>query len=193
MSTNLKTTSSDYRIGKMTEYSKTYTSFAGTDIVATITMPPQVGGDSYILGALQTISYSIHREVVPVRAIGRVSPLGFTAGQRTIGGSLIFTVFNKNVANTLKDILVNTTNWERRGLLDDTRKSSLSKEAILMDELPPFDITITMKNEYGQLSYLVISGIVIVDEGQVMSIEDMIVENTYSYMARDITPLTPYE
>jgi hypothetical protein len=192
-------------IKKREEYSKTYTSFAGTDIVVSVTMPPEYGGNSYVLGELQTISYSIHREVSPVRALGHVNPLGFTAGPRTIAGSLIFTVFDRSVVTALKDLILGVNKiltenntykqkkWKREGLLDKTRASSLEKNAILMDELPPFDIIITMANEYGQASYLIIQGLVIVDEGQVMSIEDVIVENTYSYMARNITPLMPYE
>lgn len=195
-----------FEASKQLEYSKTYTSFAGTDIVAIVTMPPEYGGNSYILGELQTVSYSIHREVSPVRTLGRVGPKGFTAGPRTIGGSLIFTVFNENVATTLKNLIVNKdlqqtgteetvfkpNQWTRNGLLDNVRRTSMEKGVTLMDELPPFDITITMTNEYGQTSYLTIQGIVVIDEGQTMSIEDMIVENTYSYMARNITPLRKY-
>lgn len=183
------------------QYRKTYTSFAGTDIVATINLPTEFGGGTYVLGELQTVSYSVHREVSAVPALGRISPLGFTAGPRTIAGSLIFTAFNKNLAVTLKKMLIDLTaankadqsvGWKRTGLLDKNRASSIAKNAVLMDELPPFDIIIMMKNEYGQASYLAIRGIVIIDEGQVMSIEDLIVENTFSYMARDLEPLTPF-
>jgi hypothetical protein len=65
----------------------------------------------------------------------------------------------------------------------------VTKESILMDEMPPFDVTITMENEYGNQSCLSIRGIIIVDEGQVMSIEDMITENTMSFMAEGIEVL----
>lgn len=163
-----------------TDYQKTYNSYSGSDIVAAINLP--IFSAPIIIGDLQTVSYSIHREVVPVRALGKINPIGFTNGQRTIAGSLIFTVFDRNIVykilNKVKD-------------LKDVGLSSVDKEvqSILMDEMPPFDIIITMANEYGQKSRLVIKGIVIVDEGQVMSIEDMITENTMSYLATDIEVL----
>ena len=105
-----------------------------------------------------------------------------TAGQRTIAGSLIFTVFDKNI---VYDILEKALEINNMGLTN----INLKKQSILMDEMPPFDIVITMANEYGQKSGLIIKGVVIVDEGQVMSIEDMITENTMSYMASDIQVL----
>lgn len=154
-------------------YAHTYNSFSGCDIVAVINIP---GVEKpLVIGELQTISYSIHREVSPVRALGRINPKGFTRGPRTIAGSLIFTVFDKNIVNKV--------------LQGMNRAEDKYMDHIVMDEMPPFDVVITMINEYGQSSYMVIEEIVIVDEGQVMSIEDMITENTMSYMARDIKPL----
>lgn len=163
------------------QYNHTYTSFSGTDILATMRIPSYQDFEGYkdiVIGNLQTISYSTHREVSPVRTLGRVNPVGFTNGQRTIAGSLIFTIFDRNLVYNVIDALK-----ER----DPSRfKSGAS---YLMDEMPPFDIHVYFQNEYGQQSHLVIEGIVIVDEGQVMSIEDMITENTMSYMARNIQPL----
>ena len=51
-------------------YQKTYTSFAGTDIVAVVT--PE-GGKSVVLGQLQTISYSVYRPTAPVFALGQIA------------------------------------------------------------------------------------------------------------------------
>lgn len=162
------------------EYQHTYTSFSGADITASISLPTI--STPIVIGELQTISYSIHREVTPVRTLGRINPVGFTNGQRTIAGSLIFTVFDRHV---VYDILEKVKENNNMGL----SKFDFDKQSVLMDEMPPFDITISMVNEYGQQSRLAILGIVIVDEGQVMSIEDMITENTMSYLARDIRVL----
>lgn len=163
------------------QYNHTYTSFAGTDILATMRIPSYQDFEGYkdiVIGNLQTISYSIHREVSPVRTLGRVNPVGFTNGQRTIAGSLIFTVFDRNLVYNVVSRLKEK---------DPTRFKAGA--TYVMDEMPPFDIHIYFHNEYGQQSHLVIEGLVIVDEGQVMSIEDMITENTMSYMARNIQPL----
>ncbi|TKJ01239.1 virion structural protein, partial [Bacillus cereus] len=59
------------------------------------------------------------------------------------------------------------------------------------DELPPFDITINFMNEYGQSSKLVIYGVNLISEGQTMSVEDMITENTMEFIALDIETMKP--
>lgn len=186
-----------------------YTSFAGSDIVASITLPPEISdGKPIVIGTLQTITYSTHRETSPVRTLGRINPVGFTSGARTIAGSLIFTVFDHNVVYDIQERILDyvlngkstkTPSDNDEGYSLDTYKklinvagynlSNLKNQHILMDEMPPFDVTISMRNEYGNGGSLVIRGLTIVDEGQVMSIEDMITENTMSYMAMDIRPL----
>ncbi|MCW4013896.1 MAG: virion structural protein [Candidatus Bathyarchaeota archaeon] len=163
-------------------YSGSYNSFAGTDIVASITLP---GGKAVVIGELQTISYSVHREKYPVRALGSVNPKGFTYGGRTIAGSLIFTVFDRHVVKELV-----TEMQQNAGTYSEYAKNDLEfaemYSRMVTDELPPFDITISFNNEYGQAASMAILGVTIVDEGQVMSIEDMLTENTMSYMAMDI-------
>jgi hypothetical protein len=199
---------------------RTYNSFAGTDIVAVLRIPGLENAEPLVLGSLQTLSYSSHRESTPVRTLGRVSPKGHTAGPRTVAGSLIFTVFDRNIVREVSDMILRSAsqnedivndagdvvgtqlryspdNWTRKGVrpADESgwfarqRVNTLRNGGVMMDEMPPFDIIVTFGNEYGNSSYLVIKGVVIVDEGQVMSIEDMLTENTYSYMAEELQVL----
>ena len=151
-----------------------YTSYAGVDIVATLVIPGQT--EPLEIGELQTISYSIHRENVPVRVLGRVGPRGFVKGPRTIAGSLIFTQFDKYFFYKLSSF-------------QEHLKSNLYA---LSDMLPPFDVTISFANESGSFSKLKIYGITIVDEGSTMSVDDLITEQTFTYMARGIQPLINY-
>lgn len=150
------------------KYSKTYTSFAGADIIATFT--PK-GGKPKIIGEIQTISYSTYRPTKQVYAIGKIGPKGVVRGHRTIAGSLIFTVFDRHV---LKD------------MMNDATANGVNCE-VKPDNLPPFDVTVTFLNENGNSSILVIHGVSLVSEGQTMSVEDMITENTMSYVALDVT------
>ena len=158
-------------------------SFSGADAVATMIIPV-IGEDGRItnegdiieLGELQTLSYSIHRENSPVRTLGHVNARGFIKGGRTIAGSLIFTVFNEYAFYKIK---------KYRELLG--RRNGFF--APLADMLPPFDIVISFFNEYGQSAKMKIFGITIVDEGQTISIDDLITEQTYTYMARGIQPM----
>lgn len=164
-------------------YSLQNISFSGADAVATMIIPV-IGedgrmtsdGDIITLGELQTLSYSIHRENSPVRTLGHVNPRGFVKGGRTIAGSLIFTMFNEYAFYRIK---------QYRDLL--ARKNGFF--APLADMLPPFDIVISFFNEYGQSAKMKIFGITIVDEGQTVSIDDLIIEQTYTYMARGIQPM----
>ena len=158
-------------------------SFSGSDIIATLVIP-KIGpngisedqGDVIELAELQTISYSIHRENSPVRTLGHVNPRGFVKGSRTIAGSMIFTVFNEYAFYRIESF-----------------KKELAKTrgfyAPLADMLPPFDIVFSFFNEYGMAAKMKIYGVTIVDEGGTMSIDDLITEQTYTYMARGIQPL----
>jgi len=165
-------------------------SFAGTDITATIVVPnidrttgENVSSNSVDvleLAEIQTISYSIHRENSPIRTIGHVNPRGFVKGGRTIGGSLIFTVFNEYAFYRIKEF---------RQIMAETGTFF----APLADMLPPFDVVLTFFNEYGLGAKMKIYGVTIIDEGQTMSVDDLITEQTYMFMARGIQPLISME
>ncbi len=139
------------------------------------TLEPRVS--TKVLAELQTISVSTHREKYPVRALGGVYPRAYTRNQRTIAGSMIFTVFDKNV---LEEFL------EAHPSDFDAHNPVTSA---LLDQIPPFDITIAFANELGQVSRMAIYGVEFVNEGQTMSIEDIFLENTVQYVARDIDPM----
>lgn len=158
-------------------------SYSGADIVATMIIPIigqdgkiQSSGDVIELGDLQTVSYSIHRENTPIRTLGHSNVRGFVKGSRTIAGSLIFTVFHEYAFYKIK---------QYKNYLADSKGFF----APLADMLPPFDIVFTFFNEYGVASKMKIFGVTIVDEGQTMSIDDLITEQTYTYMARGIQPM----
>jgi len=153
--------------------SNPYVTYSGADIVATMNLP---GGETIVLGELQTLSYSIHRENTPVRLLGHAAPVSFVKGTRTIAGSLIFTVFNSYAFYRIACM----RNHVSKGFYH------------LADQLPPFDITLTFVNEYGSFSTMRILGLSIIDEGGTMSIDDLITEQTFTYVARAIQPMTSF-
>ena len=175
----------DYQNVATNTYGKINTSFSGADAVATIT---PLGGKPRVFGEIQTISYSIYRPTTPVYALGRINPKGVVRGQRTIAGSLIFTVFDRHVLKSVIDTLDYTKDKNNKNNLYNFSSSELRemKDNMKTDEMPPFDINITFMNEYGRSSTLNIYGVHILTEGQTMSIEDMITENTMQYIAMDI-------
>lgn len=160
----------------------TFNSFSGTDITAQILVPFE--DKPLVLGELQTISYSIHRENKPVRSLGNVNPLGFVRGPRTLAGSLIFTVFNSYTFYRLRQF---------KDLVYSGAAPNQYSMFPLADMLPPFDVLLTFANEYGQFARLRIFGVTIVDEGATFSIEDLVAENIYTFVARGIQPITAYQ
>lgn len=157
---------------------KGYNSYSGCDIIVTARLSNIVGHKYhekvYSLGALQTLSVSTHQDKKPVRAIGNINALDYTLGQRTIAGSCVFAVFDRNFADAIFTDL----------------KEITGKTIILPDELPALDFTITFANEYGRTSRMALYGVKFVNEGQVMSINDIYTENTYQFVATSLEPLT---
>jgi hypothetical protein len=165
----------------LVERDLTYRSYSGTDISALIVVPNET--TPLVLGDLQTLSYSIHRENKPVRLLGRVNPAGFVGGPRTIAGSLIFINFESYTFYRLS---------QYQQLIYGSPDGKLSPMFPLADMLPPFDIIITAANEYGSVSRMRINGVTIIDEGGTMSIEDLVTETQYTWMATGIEPMTAF-
>lgn len=68
----------------------------------------------------------------------------------------------------------------------------VSKRALnFSDQIPPFNITITLLNESGKGAFVNIYGVQLVNEGWSYTIDDMNSEAAFTYVARSIDPLTP--
>jgi hypothetical protein len=180
-----------------------YSTYSGADIVCSITVPiltndPVSGNIMQVsrpvtIANLQTISVSSHRDKFPVRAFKSVNPRGFTRGPRTIAGSLIFTMFDRDSLVEVQ-LMVKAFYQKAQSFYADAYGNAAIPSLIptlRSDELPPFDVTITMANESGQSSVAKVLGIEILDAGHVMSIDDLFIEETMSFMARDFYPMFP--
>lgn len=135
------------------------------------------------LGEISSLSWSIFREKAPVRPLGSVYPKSYTRGPRTIGGSMVFTVFNKHALHQLlesnyKFYSTGTTDYEKQ-----------QYTAMLIDQLPPLDISLAFVNEYGTVSHMGIYGVDFSQEGGTFSVEDIFSENVVQYTARDLDPM----
>ena len=145
-------------------FSKTFT---GSDTLAFIIFPET---KPIILGSLTTISYSLYREKKPVPLVGKINTGGYTRGMRTIAGTMIFTLINQHF---IQDILQNVEYLKQHG-------------RIKPDELPMFDILLVSANESGTNAQMMIYGAEFVDDSQVVSVQDMYIENSLSFVARDL-------
>jgi len=183
------------------KYLNTYTTFSGADIVATF------GGIE--IGALSGITFSVTREKAPIYTMGSPNPRSFSRGKRGIAGSLIFTVFDRPALYTMLDknrlngdptqtfytrahnALPGDTTYKYRGIADVNDQSSaiMKKVPYYADQIPPFDITITFVNEYGQAAVRSIYGVELLNEGSGASMDDIVIEETMTYVARELGPM----
>lgn len=138
---------------------------------------------SKVLAELQTISWSIFREKSPVRTLGSVYPRAYVRGPRTIGGTMIFTVFHNHVLHEILDLNLGAYNT---GTSDHDKFRYTTN---LPDQLPPLDISLIFANEYGAISHMGLWGVEFLQEGATFSVEDIFSENTVQYVARDIDPM----
>jgi len=169
-----------------------FNSYSGCDIyaIANVFDASATEGEKYkqlILGNIQTLTFSTHREKFPARALGHVGARGYTRGPRTIGGTMIFTVFDKSVLSEL----IQLDNMVEVSSTDSGRgKEAGITNIVLLDQIPPFDISILFANETGSVSRMAIYGAELVNEGQTMSVEDLVTEAVVSYVARHIDPMS---
>lgn len=183
-------------LGRFTE---TYTTFSGADIVCSFA--------GVTVGTLSGITWSVTREKAPIYTMGSANPRSFSRGKRGIAGSLIFTMFDRpSLYRMLLDrkdeafyytrssnVLPGTDGgaYLHRGIVPasaqqvDVRKSF----PYYADQVPPFDVTITFANEYGQAAVRGIYGVEILNEGCGASMDDVVIEETMTFVAREIGPM----
>jgi hypothetical protein len=135
-----------------------------------------------VLAELQTISWSIFREKSPVRCLGSVYPRSMVRGPRTIAGTMVFTLFDKSALHDLLSLGLNPYSTGQIAKDHDYYRDT----TMLIDQLPPIDLTIIASNEYGQTSYMNLWGVDFHNDGGTFSIEDMFTETVIQYTARDV-------
>lgn len=193
-------------VQQLSQFTETYTTFSGADIVCTF------GGVT--VGALSGITWSVTREKAPIYTMGSANPRSFSRGKRGIAGSLIFTMFDTpSLYEMLRQASVNKDStaryWTRssnvlpnagsdatlnhRGILPVTDQAAdvVSAFPYYADQIPPFDVSITFANEYGQSAVRRVYGVEILNEGSGASMDDVVIEETMTFVARELGPMVP--
>ena len=91
--------------------------------------------------------------------------------------------------------LANPNGTTGAGVLNDNISSLVTDEAKpkYADEVLPFDITISLANEYGNKAVTVIYGVEILNEGIGFSIDAPTSERAYTFVARSVDTMTPVD
>lgn len=152
-------------------------SYTAVDMTVVATVGPLISA----IDDIKVITYSTHRAVAQVYAGGQVTRRGIARGHRTIAGTMICAI-------RLDDPMLKLhPSWlfgETANVVSTDRE--FWRETLLNDQLPMFDILILFQDERGHQSILTIFGIQLSDVGQVMSINDSMIEITFQYTAADV-------
>jgi hypothetical protein len=181
------------------EFSKTYNSFSGVDVHAVF------GGNTVL--EIQGVSFTISREKAPIYTMGNPDPRAFSRGKRGIAGSLIFTVFDRQVLlEALKEQAIfwadseeiTSTNQRRSDGFQIEPQAGRGSSSRLgsaaparpwyEDQIPPFSIVLVAINEYGHQMEMQIRGVEILNVGQGISVDDLMIDQQMTFVATDIIP-----
>ena len=65
-----------------------------------------------------------------------------------------------------------------------TKAIAIQTDPVIADEIPPFDITISMANEYGKAAVMVLYGCEILNQGSQFSMDNIISQQACTFVAR---------
>lgn len=136
------------------------------------------------LGSIHTISYSSFREKFAVRSLGMVAAKGYTHGPRTIAGTMVFNVMQ---AHELYKLATPISAKESGQEIKGTKHPA----AAMLDQIDPFNLILMFANEFGVYSSLHLFDVTISTEGQSMSVDELITQNTMNFYALEMLPMLP--
>jgi len=189
---------------------KTYSTMSGIDIKALF--------DDMQIMTVQGVAVSVTREKVPIYIMGNEKPVSISRGKRGIAGTLQFMIFDREPLYVLMhderhyyyahsdniNWLTNTSNpAEYQKIIGNANKIPQTDNTIgvqskrvpaeYLDQIYPFDVTLTGMNEYGNGSFSAIIGVEIINEGTGVSTDDMTSEVQSTYIALHRLPWTPLD
>lgn len=93
----------------------------------------------------------------------------------------------------MKDIAMQGVSTASSNTEKVTSNISVSATPIYEDEIPPFDITISFANEYGQKASIVLYAVEILNESSGFSIDNVISEKACTFVARKVDYMKPVD
>lgn len=168
-----------FTVNQTTKGAMMYHTFSGIDIVALASLNTVVSR----LDHMVSLSWSIHKGTSTNRTLGKSSPMGRVGGGRTIAGTMIFAVSDYH---PMRDLIPDNFKGRKSQILNDP---DVWKPLVMADEIPPFDIVLTLTNEYGYGAITTLYGVQVVDEGGVFGMDNLITELAIQYTAAAMDPI----
>lgn len=196
-------------------YTRTYSSFSGCDIVASfgtkvigtlkaITVSIQrEKGPIYTMGNADPRSFSRGKRGIAGTLVFSVFDKDALLGALEehikenkmfyrIGGDIntkILTVdeWDSQMTDTLS--VGNSASSAIENAVARAEAASILATPKYADEIPPFNVTLTFANEYGQKATMILYGLEILNQGQGFSIDTLETEMACTYVARKFEPM----
>lgn len=181
----------------------TFESMSGANTIIVLEFPTFEGsgyeGSVYVkMNSVTTLSWSVYRAKIPVTPIGENTVSGFALGNKTVAGHIIKTLtyadeftsvvefYSKLAIKYKQDNYYENLGSKQPISLDSNYKITQKNfDSLMKDDLLPFNIHAYSISEYtGKIVKDSIYGCTIINTGQVQSIENLITENTISFMAK---------
>lgn len=148
-------------------------------------------GKRGIAGTLVFAMFNKHPLVGPVNAASSLQPIfsgstpanKFWADEEEIRPSIMF-----NSSASIRDINSVDGSGADMGVEGNSFNDQLLTTPWYPDQIPPFDITLTASNEYGAVVSMAVIGVELVNEGYGISIDDLVSEFQYTFIARELVP-----
>lgn len=188
------------RVAEYDKY-KGYIAIPGTEVHILLEFPELTkDGKSLVLALddVMTISFSVYRTKSRVIPLGSDKITGYGLGTRLVAGSMIRSIFTQDKLSVLRQSLyyANQDEIEKRlkGINDQLPSGLPQKnlKQIMLDDLGHFNIHMVhisealVQGSEPEMRHEIIYGAVIINTGQVYSIEDLITEGTFAFEAQGL-------
>jgi hypothetical protein len=196
------------------ELSRGYASFSGVDIRVVIegaalgTLQAisyaiqREKAPIYVMGSADPLSFSrgkrgIAGTIVTLmldrHLLDQVSfdHMQFVTSNASLYANVVGNSLNSTAGNVIETVGGANTPSEQIFNANDIGSNYQAHKPWYVDQIPPFDACVLAQNEYGNSAQMRIFGIEILNEGSGFSIDDIVIENQMTYVARTILPWQP--
>lgn len=177
---------------QLAEY-KTFESMSGvnTSVIFEFIHPYKETESIFVkVDSIITIAYSVYKSKVPVYLMGNNTVSGFGMGNKVVAGSIIKTLtYRDEMTEALTfyqgEALKYKDKYAEPNLGTKVHMSTKEFDSLMRDDTPSFNIYTYSVSEYtGKVRSDAIYGCTITNTGQVQSVENLITENTLSFVAK---------
>ena len=194
--------------GQITLLSSDKVPVGGSSTYIVLEFPYNIGTKTkfLLMGSCVSLSYQVYRDKSPVFSLGKNTVRGFAIGNKYVAGSMVLNMFlDDEISVFIRDIVGEHMQLAEEEDLERIRNSSFQdglgdrqayvvkdenykqSHSFMKDDLTAFNIHVIFASEqHGESTKITIYDANFINNGQVMSIDDIVTESTASFVAKNI-------